>query len=178
VDGHPRETLAVLLLGLPNLAWLALGIGIGGSWHGHVDGALGLPMPHALAAVLRTSDARDVTLDLSSLGQQDGRAWLLLPLAAVALLLTGLAAARHSPGLHLWQYAVQLGLTFACAMLLVCIVTTLSAAYGLSLLGLGGSGGLALSPDLLTTVPLATLWGAAAGLAGGLASRLLTRRRG
>ncbi|MER5641229.1 streptophobe family protein [Kitasatospora sp. NPDC002227] len=173
VDGHPRETLAVLLLGLPNLAWLALGIGLGGSWHGHVDGALGLPMPPALAGVFRTSDTREVTLNLAALGQQDGRAWLLLPLAALALLLTGLAAARHSPGLRLWQYAVHLAAAFGVAMLLVCILTTLSAGFGLSLLGLGGTGGLALSPDLLTTVPLAALWGAAAGLAGGL----LTGRR-
>ncbi|AUG82123.1 hypothetical protein CFP65_7551 [Kitasatospora sp. MMS16-BH015] len=173
VDGHPRETLAVLLLGLPNLVWLALGLGLGGSWHGHVDDALGLPMPHALAAVLHTSDSRDVTLDLATLTQQDARTWLLLPLAAAALLLTGLAAARHARPLALphWRHAAHLAAAFALAMLLISHLTRLHAAVGLSLLGLGGTGGLSLTPDLLITVPLAALWGAAAGLAG----RLLTR---
>lgn len=32
--GHPAETCAVLLLGLPNLAWLALTLGLGASWEG------------------------------------------------------------------------------------------------------------------------------------------------
>ncbi|WP_441248461.1 streptophobe family protein [Kitasatospora sp. McL0602] len=171
-DGHGRDTLAVLLLGLPNLAWLALGLGLGGSWYGHVDGALGLPMPQALAAVLRTSDSRDVTLDLTTLTQQDGRAWLLTVLAAIALVLTGVAAARRSPaGLRRWQYAAHLALAFAVAVLLIGLLTRITASYGLSLLGLGGTGGISLQPELLTSVPLAAVWGALAGLLGALPIR-------
>ncbi|GAA2147344.1 streptophobe family protein [Kitasatospora kazusensis] len=173
-DGHARDTFSVLLLGLPNLAWLALGLGLGGSWHGHVSGALGLPMPEALAAVLKTSASRDVTLDVSALAQQDGRAWLLPVLAAVLLLVTGFAAARRSPpGLRVWQHAVHLAVALAAAALLIGLLTRITASYGLSLLGLGGSGGISLQPDLLVSVPLAALWGAVAGAVGGaLAARV------
>ncbi|WP_280714180.1 streptophobe family protein [Kitasatospora sp. MAP5-34] len=168
-DGHARNTFSVLLLGLPNLAWLGLGLGLGASWHGHLGGSLGLPMPEALAAVLKTSGSRDTTLNLGSLAQQDGRAWLLLVLGAVLLLLTGVVAALRSPsGLRLWQYAAHLGVALAAAMLLIGLLTRLSASYGLSLLGLGGSGGVSLQPDLLISVPLAALWGALAGALGGL----------
>lgn len=42
-NDRPAQTLAVIFLGLPNLAWMALGIGTGGAWVGHIDKALGLP---------------------------------------------------------------------------------------------------------------------------------------
>ncbi|CAM5340418.1 hypothetical protein STANM309S_06653 [Streptomyces tanashiensis] len=38
--GHAATTLAVLLLGLPNITWLALGVGIGGSWEGKAESPL------------------------------------------------------------------------------------------------------------------------------------------
>lgn len=177
-DGHARNTLAVVLLALPNLAWMAFAIGLGGSWHGHVDGSLGLPMPHVLASVLKTSSSRDVTLDLGSLAQQDGRAWLLAVLAGVLLMLTGIATALRSPaGLRLWQYALHLAVALGIAMLLIGLLTRITAAYGLSLLGLGGSGGVSLQPDLLLTVALGVLWGAVAGVLGGLLVRRLRPTR-
>ncbi|MDH6128887.1 streptophobe family protein [Kitasatospora sp. GP82] len=168
-DGHPRDTLAVLLLALPNLSWIALGIGLGGSWHGHSAGSIGLPIPEPLASVLQASRTRDVTLDLSSLGQQDGRSWLLLVLAALLLVLTGIGAAWHSPGrLPLWRHALHLAVAMALAMLVTGLLTGISAEFGLSLLGLNsGAGSLHLSPDLLLSVPLGALWGAAVGLLGG-----------
>ncbi|NED00774.1 hypothetical protein G3I55_03725, partial [Streptomyces sp. SID6648] len=43
--GHAADTFAVLLLGLPNLAWPALTIGLGATWKGRVEGPFGLPMP-------------------------------------------------------------------------------------------------------------------------------------
>ncbi len=43
--GHPAETAAVLLLGLPNLVWLALTLGLGASWEGKVEGPSGCPCP-------------------------------------------------------------------------------------------------------------------------------------
>jgi len=173
VDGHPRDTLAVVLLALPNLAWIALGVGLGGVWHGHAIGSIGLPIPEALASVLQTTEARDVTLDLNSLAQQDGRSWLLAALAAVLLLLAGLGAALHSPaGLRLWQYAAHLAVAMAVAMLLIGLLTRISASLGLSLLGLDSSGGgVSLRADLLISVPLGALWGALAGLLGALVAR-------
>lgn len=179
-DGHPRDTIAVLLLALPNLAWIALGVGIGGSWHGHSAGTIGLPVPEPLASVLQASRTSDVTLDLSSLSQQDGRSWLLLALAVVMVLLTGVGAALHSPDrLPLWRYALNLAVALAVAVLAIGLLTTVSAEFGLSLLGLdSGAGGLHLSPDLLVTVPLGALWGAVAGLLGGLLARSRPRRTG
>nr|WP_234542426.1 streptophobe family protein [Streptomyces shenzhenensis] len=50
--GHARETLAVILLGLPNLAWLALTLGLGATWKGRGDGPFGLPVPKVLTEVL------------------------------------------------------------------------------------------------------------------------------
>ncbi|GAA4881892.1 streptophobe family protein [Kitasatospora terrestris] len=172
VGSQPRETLAVVLLGLPNVAWLALGVGLGGSWHGHLPGSLGLPFPEALSGVLRSRE--NVTLDLSTLAAQDTRAWLLLPLAGVLVLLAGAAVAWRTPvRLPAWRHAVHLAVAMALALLLISVATRISAVYGLSLFGLVGSDGSAdLTPDLWRTVPLAAAWGALAGFAGGaLANR-------
>ncbi|CAM5743125.1 streptophobe family protein [Streptomyces hirsutus] len=99
--GRPAETFAVLLLGLPNVAWLALTIGLGATWDGRVEGPFGLPMPHALDAVLRTEDVS--ALDLSTLAGHDGRVWWLLVadavlLLAVAFVMAALSPARVRPG--------------------------------------------------------------------------------
>lgn len=96
-NDRPAQTLAVIFLGLPNLAWMALGIGTGGAWVGHIDKALGLPLPHLLDQVLRTHGQR--TLDLGSLAEHDRRAWLLVAVAAVVLLAAAFTAAvRSRPG--------------------------------------------------------------------------------
>ncbi|WP_031114296.1 streptophobe family protein, partial [Streptomyces sp. NRRL S-146] len=58
--GHARETFAVILLGIPNLVWLALTIGLGATWNGRVEGPFGLPMPHVLDEVLRTPDVSEL----------------------------------------------------------------------------------------------------------------------
>ncbi|MEV6208004.1 streptophobe family protein [Kitasatospora sp. NPDC051914] len=166
VGGHAKQTLAVVFLGLPNLAWLALGVGMGGAWHGHVAGTLGLPMPQPLAGVLR--DDQNVRLDLATLTEQDSRAWLLVALAVVALLLTGLGMAMHAPPtVKAWQHALHLALALAVAMLLIGVLTRISAAYGLTLLGFGGSGAAVLEPDLLVLVAVGAVWGAVVGLIGG-----------
>ncbi|MDN3293223.1 streptophobe family protein [Streptomyces ficellus] len=178
--GHPAETFAVLLLGLPNVVWLALGLGIGASWEGRVEGPFGLPMPHVLDAALRGS--QDTTLTVSTLAEHDGRAWWLVPVAAVLLLAAAFAMAVRSPaGTRLWQYALHLGIAFALTMLVVTPLTRIVARLGLSVLGileiddLGGR--VALRPHVWTAIGLALLWGLVAGLLGGLlASRV--RRRG
>ncbi|MFD0560885.1 streptophobe family protein [Kitasatospora saccharophila] len=175
-SSEPREALAVLCLGLPNLAWLGFGVGLGASWHGHVTDSLGLPFPHPLAAVLRSG--QDVTLDLGALAEQNGWAWLLLPLAALLVLAAGVVSvARTRPALPVWRSAVQWAVVLALAVLAVGLVTRVSAVFGLSLLGLGGGGRAVLEPNLLTAVPIAAGWGALAGLLGALLARRRTRHR-
>ncbi|MFG3496639.1 streptophobe family protein [Streptomyces sp. NPDC047886] len=177
--GHPAETLAVLLLGLPNVVWLALGLGIGGSWEGRVDGPFGLPMPNLLDLVLRGS--QDSTLDVGALAEHDARAWWLVPVAGALLLAAAFAMAVRTPArTRLWQHAVHMGVAFALTMLVVAPVTRVSARYGLSLLGIGdieGFGGqLVLRPHVWTAAGLALLWGLVAGLIGGLLASPVRRR--
>lgn len=173
-QGHAAETLAVLLLGLPNVVWLALGVGIGGAWDGRVDGPFGLPMPPILDAVLRGPDTSELsTVDLSSLTSYDARAWWLLPVAAVLVLVAAFVAAVRSPArFRPWQHAVHFAIAFALTMLVVTPITLVEAKVGLSVLGIGDLGGLGgevvLRPRVWRTAGLALLWGAVAGFLGGL----------
>ncbi|WP_228975867.1 streptophobe family protein [Streptomyces sp. DH12] len=169
--GHASDTLAVLLLGLPNVAWLALGLGIGGSWDGRVDGPFGLPMPHVLDQVLR--GPRNTTLDVRALAAHDERAWWLLPAAAVLLLAAGWVAAVRSPArTRWWQHALRLAVASALTLLVVAPLTRLDARLGLSVLGIFEvediGGHVALHPHLWALAGLAFLWGGVAGLLGGL----------
>lgn len=180
-QGHATRTLAVLLLGLPNLVWLALTLGFGGAWEGRVEGPFGLPMPQLLDRVLR-GDAEDLsTIDVASLARQDPRAWWLVVVAALLLLATGVLAAVRSPAhVRPWQHALHLGVALALATLVVCLLAQVEARFGLSLLGIGDTdGGLGgtvkLTPVLWRTVGLALLWGAAAGFLGALLARPLRR---
>lgn len=188
VHGPARDTFAVILLALPNLAWLAFGLGLGATWHGHLNTTIGLPMPKVLSEVLRSAGTQDRTVSLGTLAQQDGRVWWLPVLAGLALLCCGIAMGRTGGRTTAWWHAVGLGLTTALTMLLVGLLTRVSAAYGLSLLGVGGTGGISgllgnliggtgipkaltgsvtLIPDLLRGVLLGALWGALAGVIGG-----------
>lgn len=170
-QGHAAETLAVVLLGLPNVSWLALGVGIGGSWDGKVDGPFGLPMPHVLDEVLRGSET--VTLDVSALAEQDARAWWTVPVAAVLLIAAAFVMAARSPaGIRLWQHALHCGVAFALTLLVIAPVTHVSAHFGLSVLGIGdidGFGGeVLLDPHVWQMAGLALLWGLVAGFLGAL----------
>nr|WP_308407879.1 streptophobe family protein [Streptomyces somaliensis] len=177
--GHAADTLAVLLLGLPNLAWLALGLGVGASWEGRVDGPFGLPVPRVLDRVLRGPG--DTVLDVRSLAAHDERAWWLVPLAAVLLLAAAFAAAvRSRTPTRPWRHALHLGVAFPLTLLAVVPLTRVDARLGLSLLdfleadALGGRVGL--RPRLWTAVGLALPWGAAAGFLGGLLAQRVRRR--
>lgn len=178
-QGHPAQTLAVILLGLPNLVWIALTVGFGGAWEGRVEGPFGLPMPQLLDQVLRGPDLS--TVDVASLAEQDPRAWWLVVVAAVLLLGTGFLAAVRSPAdVRLWQHALHLGVALALATLAVCLLARVQAQFGLSLLGIGEveglSGKIDLRPMLGRTVGLALLWGAVAGFLGALLARPVHRR--
>lgn len=180
--GHPADTFAVLLLGLPNLAWPALTIGLGATWNGRVEGPFGLPMPQVLDEVLRTPDVS--TVDLGTLTERDGRMWWLLVAAVVLLLAAGaLAAARSPAGTPAWRHAVHLALALALTVLMICAVGRLSAHYGLSVLGIGDLGGglsgrLFLRPRLWGAVGLALLWGLVTGFLGALLVRGVRGRGG
>ncbi|MDJ0381229.1 streptophobe family protein [Streptomyces sp. G-G2] len=178
-QGHARQTLAVVLLGLPNLAWLALSLGLGGSWQGRVEGPFGLPMPQVLDQVLRTPDLS--TVDVRTLAGQDARAWWLVAVAAVLLLGAGFVTAVRSPAhVRPWQHALHLGVALALATLTVCLLGGVEARFGLSLLGIGDVDGLGgtveLLPRLLRTVAPALLWGAVTGFLGALLAAPVHRR--
>ncbi|WP_405408073.1 streptophobe family protein [Streptomyces decoyicus] len=174
-NGRPAQTFAVIFLGLPNLAWMALGIGTGGAWVGHVDKAIGLPLPPALAEALRADGQR--TLDLGSLSRYDGRVWLLVAVAAVVLLIAAFTAAVRSPARRpAWRHAVEMAVALALTLLVVGLLTRISAHYGLSLIGLGDLGGdlggeITLDPQLLRLVGVGLVWGLVTGFVGSLPAR-------
>ncbi|MFD4506809.1 streptophobe family protein [Streptomyces sp. NPDC058457] len=178
--GHARETLAVILLGLPNLAWLALTLGLGATWKGRVDGPFGLPVPKVLTEVLHTPDVS--TLNLRTVTAHDGRWWWLAWVAAVLLLAAAFLMAARSPArIRAWQHALHLAVALALTMPALCLTGRISAHYGLSLLGIGDLGGnlsgeLLLEPVLWSAVGLGALWGLVAGFLGALLARPVHRR--
>jgi hypothetical protein len=174
--GHAAETLAVVLLGLPNLVWPAFTIGLGASWEGRVEGPFGLPMPHVLDEVMRGSDT--ATLSLGTLADQDARVWWLVAVDAVLLLAAAFVMAARSPArTPAWRHAVRMAVALVLTVLMICLVGRVSAHYGLSVLGISDLGGLGLSGDLFlrpvvwTALGCAALWGLATGFLGGLLAR-------
>ncbi|MFJ2158436.1 streptophobe family protein [Streptomyces sp. NPDC087856] len=178
--GNATQTFALILLGMPNLVWLALTLGLGATWNGRVDGPFGLPVPHLLDEVLRTPDIS--TLNLHTLSAHDGRVWWLLVLDAVLLLATAFLMAVRSPShVRAWQHAVHFAIALALAVLMICLVGRVSAHYGLSLLGIGDVGGglsgdLFLKPEVWSAVGLAALWGLVTGFLGALLAKPVHRR--
>ncbi|WP_020138597.1 streptophobe family protein [Streptomyces sp. 351MFTsu5.1] len=178
--GHVPETFAVILLGMPNLVWLALTIGLGATWNGRVQGPFGLPMPHVLDEVLRSKDTQ--ALNLRTLAEHDGRAWWLLVLDAVLLLAVAFLMAARSPArVPAWRHGLHLALALALTVLMICLPCRISAQFGLSVLGIGDLGGglggqLFLKPELGTAVALGALWGLVTGFLGALLARPVRRK--
>ncbi|AIR96584.1 hypothetical protein SGLAU_02780 [Streptomyces glaucescens] len=179
--GHRAETLAVILLGTPNLVWLAFTLGLGATWDGHVEGPFGLPMPQVLDQVMRSTDVS--TVNLGTLADHDGRVWWLLAVDAVLLLAAAFVMAVRSPArVHLWQHAAHLAVALALTVLMICLVGRISADFGLSVLGIGDLGGglsgeLFLRPRVWGALGLALLWGLVTGFLGALLA-LRVRRTG
>ncbi|MFF1276790.1 streptophobe family protein [Streptomyces marokkonensis] len=180
--GHPVETFAVILLGLPNVAWLALTVGLGATWDGRVEGPFGLPMPHVLDEVLRTPDVSE--LNLGTLVERDGGAWWWLLVAdALLLLAVAFVAALAPPDVRVWQHSVRMAVALALTVLMICLMARVSARVGLSVLGIGDlgegfSGEVLLEPRMWSALGLALLWGLVTGLAGASAARAVRRRGG
>ncbi|MEU9173523.1 streptophobe family protein [Streptomyces sp. NPDC048420] len=178
--GHASETLAVILLGMPNLVWLGLTIGLGATWNGRVDGPFGLPMPHLLDEVLRSKDT--ASLNLGTLAEHDGRVWWLVAIDALLLLAVAFLTAARSPArVRAWQHAVHLAIALALTVLMICLLGRVSAHYGLSVLGIGDLGGdlggeLLLKPELWTAIGLGALWGLVTGFLGALLARPVRRK--
>ena len=178
--GHSAQTLAVVLLGLPNLVWLALTLGLGATWTGRVQGPFGLPMPHVLDEVLHTKEVS--TLNLRTLSEYDGRVWWLVAVDAVLLLAAAFVLAARSPArMRAWQHALHMALALALTVLMICLVGRIDAHYGLSLLGVGDLGGglsgdLFLKPKVWTALGFAVLWGLVTGFLGALLARPVRRR--
>jgi hypothetical protein len=177
--GHPVETLADILLGLPNLVWPALTIGLGATWDGRVAGPFALPMPDVLDRVMRSGEVSAV--NLGTLAEHDGRMWWLLPVAAVLLLAAAcLMAARSPAGVPLWRHAAHMAVALLLTVLMICLLGRISAAFGLSVLGIGDLGGdlsqhLFLRPRWWGALGLAVLWGLVTGFLGALIARRLRR---
>ncbi|MDQ0935327.1 streptophobe family protein [Streptomyces turgidiscabies] len=177
--GQPTQSLALVLLGMPNLVWLALTIGLGATWEGRVDGPFGLPMPHVLDEVLRGSDT--ATLNLGTLADADGRVWWLVAVDAVLLLAAAFLMAARSPArTRAWQHALRMAVALALTVLMICLAGRISAHYGLSVLGVGDLGGhlsgaLFLHAQLWGALGFALLWGLVAGFLGALPARRVRR---
>lgn len=180
---YPGETFAVILLGLPNLVWMALGVGMGGAWEGHVTKPVGLPMPHVLDQVLRTG-GEDRTLDLGTLADYDERAWLLVPAAALLLFGAGVLAALRTPAHRAartkpWQHALYLAIAVGVTLLIVGLTTDIAARFGLTVIGVGDIGGpggaISLAADLLPLVGYGVLWGLVMGFLGALVAGRMRR---
>ncbi|MFF4586439.1 streptophobe family protein [Streptomyces sp. NPDC001388] len=177
--GHAPETLAVVLLGLPNLVWLVFTIGLGATWNGRVEGPFGLPMPHVLDEVLRGEET--AALNLSSMAEYDGRVWWLVVVDAVLLLGAAFVMAARSPaGTRAWRHAVHMAVALVLTVLTICLVGRVSAHYGLTVLGIndlaGLSGDLFLHPEVWSALGLAALWGLVTGFLGALLARPVHRR--
>ncbi|MFI9805536.1 streptophobe family protein [Streptomyces sp. NPDC052301] len=177
-DDHPRRIAGAALLGAPNGVWLGLVLGLFVPWDGHVTGALRTLLPHPLDHFLSASD-RPVTL--GRLAELDGRVWLLGVAASLTMLLAGVLTAVRTPVNRPTDGALRfaarcalcLAVPTALTLPLLTWLTGVSADASLSVLGFDAFGATAgLHGHVGMALLLGAVWGAGAGAAGALLSRL------
>ncbi|MFB1043194.1 streptophobe family protein [Streptomyces chrestomyceticus] len=172
-DDHPGRVLGAALLAAPNGVWLGLPLGLFVPWHGSASGVLTRFLPDPVDRLL---DGRnDIQLTVGRLAELDGRVWLLPVAAALLMLLAGVLTAVRTPreGTRTLPFALRcaagLGGLTALTLPLWVHLTGVSANASLSVFGFDAFGaGLELRGSVPAAFALGAVWGAAAGLVGGL----------
>ncbi|MEU5591241.1 streptophobe family protein [Streptomyces chrestomyceticus] len=172
-DDHPGRVLGAALLAAPNGVWLGIPLGLFVPWHGSASGVLTRFLPDPVDRLL---DGRnDIQLTVGRLAELDGRVWLLPVAAALLMLLAGVLTAVRTPreGTRTLPFALRcaagLGGLTALTLPLWVHLTGVSADASLSVFGFDAFGaGLELRGSVPAAFALGAVWGAAAGLVGGL----------
>ncbi|GCD46804.1 streptophobe family protein [Streptomyces paromomycinus] len=172
-DDHPGRVLGAALLAAPNGVWLGIPLGLFVPWHGSASGVLTRFLPDPVDRLLDGRD--DIQVTVGRLAELDGRVWLLPVAAALLMLLAGVLTAVRTPreGVRTLPFALRCaagpgGLT-ALTLPLWVHLTGVSANASLSVFGFDAFGaGLELRGSVPAAFALGAVWGAAAGLLGGL----------
>ncbi|WP_051723501.1 streptophobe family protein [Streptomyces albus] len=93
-DEHPARIAGTALLVAPNGAWTGMLLGLFVPWTGWASGQLVRLLPAPLDRLLTPSEE---TITVARLAELDGRAWLLVPGAVLALLCAGALTAVRTP---------------------------------------------------------------------------------
>lgn len=171
--GQPPRVAGAALLGAPNGAWLAVPLGLLVSWRGAVSGELKQVLPDPVDELL--GGGGEKVLTMPGLAALDQRVWLLTVAGVLMLLAAGVLTGARTPlrGACAARFAVRcsvwLGLVTAVALPLLVGLTGMSANAGLSVLGVDAvNAGVELYGNTAEAMGLGLLWGAGAGLVGGL----------
>ncbi|GGQ42048.1 hypothetical protein GCM10010279_59900 [Streptomyces mutabilis] len=176
---HPRRIVGAALLGAPNGVWLGVPLGLFVPWEGQATGELVRVLPDPLEELLGAGARETVTL--RRLAELDGRVWLLGVAAALTLLLAGVLTAARTPvapgearsPAFAGRCAVRLGVATALTLPLLTWLTEVSMDASLSVHGIDAFGaGIDLRGQLGTALLLGAVWGAGAGAAGALLTRV------
>ncbi|KAA6222654.1 hypothetical protein CP973_12565 [Streptomyces albofaciens JCM 4342] len=172
-DDHPRRVLGAALLAAPNGVWLGIPLGLFVPWHGSASGVLTRFLPDPVDRLL--GGRNEAQLTIGRLAELDGRVWLLPVAAVLMMVLAGVLTAVRTPrdGARTLPFALRcaagLGALAALALPLLVHLTGVSANASLSVFGFDAFGaGLELRGSVPAAFALGAVWGAGAGLAGGL----------
>ncbi|MEN2418309.1 streptophobe family protein [Streptomyces rimosus] len=172
-DDHPRRVLGAALLAAPNGVWLGIPLGLFVPWHGSASGVLTRFLPDPVDRLLDGGNGARLTI--GRLAELDGRVWLLPVAAVLMMLLAGVFTAVRTPreGARTLPFALRcaagLGALTALTLPLMVHLTGVSANASLSVFGFDAFGaGLELRGSVPAAFALGAVWGAVAGLVGGL----------
>ncbi|MFI9231803.1 streptophobe family protein [Streptomyces rimosus] len=172
-DDHPRRVLGAALLAAPNGVWLGIPLGLFVPWHGSASGVLTRFLPDPVDRLLDGGNGARLTI--GRLAELDGRVWLLPVAAVLMMLLAGVFTAVRTPreGARTLPFALRcaagLGALTALTLPLMVHLTGVSANASLSVFGFDAFGAsLELRGSVPAAFALGAVWGAVAGLVGGL----------